>query len=167
MPDSSFEKWERRGRALSALKPLAAAARAAKGLHGGDFSALEPLVALGAFEAEKIVEQANRIEKQREGKKKTIAPPILKAKEKIAQHHLWNSRHQLMFQPNHEFGQLPRGKVHGKSPPSPAPMIAYPAGSYKGRAEDVRRRCRGRHSVRTSQGASIPRKSTMASFSGP
>lgn len=90
---------------------------AAEGFHGGDLPAWEPFFALGALEAEEIIEQAKGIGQQRQGKKQAIARPVLEPKEQIAQHHHRHIRHQLVFQPDHEFGQLPRGKIHGKSPP--------------------------------------------------
>ena len=113
------------------LKAFAAAVGAAEGFHGDNPAAGNALFALGAFETAEIINQANGISQKRSGEKKAIARAILEPKKKIAQQDDRHSGRQLISQPDHEFGQLPEGKIHGKSPPSPVQMIAYPAGSYK------------------------------------
>lgn len=86
---------------------------AAEGFHDGNLAAGNALFALRAFEAAEIINQANGIGQKRSGEKQAIARAVLEPKEKIAQQDDRHGSRQLIFQPDHKFGQLPRGKIHG------------------------------------------------------
>lgn len=71
-------------RAIHWLKFFAAAMGATEGFHSGNLAAGNAFFALRAFEAAEIINQANCIGQQREGKKQAIAGPVLEPKEQIA-----------------------------------------------------------------------------------